>query len=318
MYHKLLLGSSVIIFFCILLSYTQTYNTKLLAIPLQPNVCNILSMSGGGAFGAIEIGILNKIKLPEYDLITGVSVGAINAGYLSYFNDKLLFLLGVSNMIDLYQQLKDDMIYKHNFFQIERTWSYYSTQPLRDTLTNQISNLKPINKKPTLIGSTNLDTGKIDIFNFPTYDKTNQIEIMMTSSAIPLLFEPIRYNGSLYVDGGTLSSEILNGFEEYLTDKKCSYYNITYISARPDLEEIKDIDTLETYIKRLINVVINSFDDVLISLTKTKCPTTKRGDIYHYYTLDDLKKYSALDFTHGIELIELGYNKNDYKRYDYC
>ena len=58
---------------------------------------NQLSFSGGGSFGAIEIGILKRILENEnenhqnnnkkYDLYTGISAGSLNAGFLSYFKD---------------------------------------------------------------------------------------------------------------------------------------------------------------------------------------------------------------------------------------
>lgn len=45
---------------------------------------NQLSFSGGGSFGAVEIGILkriNEIEPKNYDLYTGISAGALNAGF---------------------------------------------------------------------------------------------------------------------------------------------------------------------------------------------------------------------------------------------
>ena len=52
---------------------------------------NQLSFSGGGAFGATEIGILKNIIMNEphkkYDILTGISAGALNAGFLSYYTD---------------------------------------------------------------------------------------------------------------------------------------------------------------------------------------------------------------------------------------
>ena len=52
---------------------------------------NQLSFSGGGSFGAIEIGILKHViemnKYMKYDLYTGISAGALNAGVLSYYSD---------------------------------------------------------------------------------------------------------------------------------------------------------------------------------------------------------------------------------------
>ena len=53
---------------------------------------NQLSFSGGGSFGAVEIGILKRISEMEntnkkYDIYTGISAGALNSGFLSYFDD---------------------------------------------------------------------------------------------------------------------------------------------------------------------------------------------------------------------------------------
>ena len=53
------------------------------------NCLNQLSFSGGGALGAVEIGIAKRIMekddVKRYNLYTGISAGALNAGFLSYF-----------------------------------------------------------------------------------------------------------------------------------------------------------------------------------------------------------------------------------------
>ena len=49
-----------------------------------------LAFSGGGSFGAVEIGILKHLieeGLEPIDLYTGISAGALNAGFLSYYSD---------------------------------------------------------------------------------------------------------------------------------------------------------------------------------------------------------------------------------------
>ena len=46
-----------------------------------------LAFRGGGSFGAVEIGILKhliEVGLEPQDLYTGISAGALNAGFLSY------------------------------------------------------------------------------------------------------------------------------------------------------------------------------------------------------------------------------------------
>ena len=84
---------------------------------------NQLSFSGGGSLGAVEIGIIKKLSergLKKFDLYTGISAGALNAGLLSYFND---IDNGINLAEKIYSNLKNIPIYN-----INHTSSYiYST-----------------------------------------------------------------------------------------------------------------------------------------------------------------------------------------------
>ena len=114
-------------------------------------ICQVLSFSGGGSFGAVEVGILSQIALDNYDMITGVSAGGLNAGFLSYFNIDLsesntaksnyTLSNGIDNLAGIYFNLKNSDVYTHNFAQIHSTWSYYDTMPLRKTITKEIEKL---------------------------------------------------------------------------------------------------------------------------------------------------------------------------------
>jgi len=59
--------------------------------PEGMEMCRILSMSGGGSKGAYEAGALHSVfhtlKAPdaEYDVVSGVSVGAINSASMALF-----------------------------------------------------------------------------------------------------------------------------------------------------------------------------------------------------------------------------------------
>lgn len=54
-------------------------------------ICRALALRGGGTKGSYEVGVLNgfvKHLLPEdykYDVVVGVSIGAINAAILSLY-----------------------------------------------------------------------------------------------------------------------------------------------------------------------------------------------------------------------------------------
>jgi NTE family protein len=230
--------------------------------------CNILSLSGGGSFGALEIGILSSVTnshLHHYKLMTGVSVGGLNVGYLSYFRD---INEGIDKLRDIYINMKDDDVYRFNFIERNRL-SFYDTTPLRNTIKKI---LQPLGKQviPAIVGSSNLYTGYMDIFNLEDYNLEEKVKVLMTTSAIPIVFPPIELNNSLYVDGGIISNSIINGVEHTV---KCDTYEITYISTATPLEEdgTNNITNIYDYTKRVLEVVKYDFNNELAEIRNFYC-----------------------------------------------
>ena len=291
-----------------------------LAETLNHDVCNVLSLSGGGSFGAVEIGILKNIYLPKYDIITGISVGALNAGLLSYYNSKInnRFFDGIKKLENLYINMKNSDVYENDYLDIVKYWSYYSTKPFRKTIINTIKDLEyDIYTKDslTLIGSTNLRLSILETFEFSKYNKLNQVDILMASSALPFIFPPIIINNTVYVDGGTISNQILLGIKNRLN---CKFYNITYIEAHHNNQPNYNITSFYSYINRIIGTVYSSFDNQISIIAGLKC-TKPIGKIYYYYSNDErLNKYSMLNMELGQELINIGNSNYTYQTYDYC
>ena len=287
---------------------------------LNNDVCNILSLSGGGSFGAVEIGILRNIYLPQYDIITGISVGALNAGLLSYYNSKTndRFYDGIKKLENLYINMKNSDVYESDYLDIVKYWSYYSTKPFRKTISNIIKDLVyDIHTKnsQTLIGSTNLKLSILETFEFNKYNKLDQVDILMASSALPFIFPPITINETLYVDGGTISNQILLGIKNRLN---CKFYNITYIEAHHNNQPKDNITSFYSYINRIVGTVYSSFDNQISIIAGLKC-SKPIGKIYHYYSNDErLDDYSMLNMNLGQELLNIGSNNYTYQIYDYC
>ena len=63
----------------------------LISLVVSNDKCRVLVLEGGGDKGSYQAGVLKAFaeRLPkeeiEYDIITGISVGAINASFLSTF-----------------------------------------------------------------------------------------------------------------------------------------------------------------------------------------------------------------------------------------
>jgi predicted patatin/cPLA2 family phospholipase len=273
------------------------------------NALNQLSFSGGGAFGAVEIGILKRImeiKPKKYDLYTGISAGALNAGFLSYFDN---LNTGIKISENVYSSLRNRMV-----FDILPTTgtSVLNTEPLFKTLTKIINTLPGDPKIHTLIGATNLYSGNLDVYSFEDNDNYNKVLLLMSSSAIPGLFPPIAYKGNLYADGGTLSNEILQA------ETNSKYLNITYITPYDGyIYNNEPINSLTEMLKRTLSIIMENYNNPLATMNQNcKFPV---GEINKYYVSSKyLKGYNILNFDKGSELIDIGYNYVEHKKYIIC
>ena len=272
-------------------------------------VLNQLSFSGGGSFGAVEIGIIKNLmerQIIKFDLYTGISAGALNAGFLSYYSN---INEGITRAENIYKTINNRMVYK---LLPPTEVSLLNTEPLFNTL------LKVIEKMPnepvvhTLIGATNLYSGNLDVYTFEDNDDLNKVYLLMSSSAIPGLFPPIRYNGNQYADGGTLSNELLQ------VENSNQYINITFVTPYEGyIYDNTPINSLKEMIKRTINIVTSNFNNQMAKINQN-CENPI-GEINKYYVDPELLKgYNILNFDNGKELIDIGYNNVEHVKYKLC
>lgn len=271
---------------------------------------NQLSFSGGGSFGAVEIGILKRIletDNKQYDLYTGISAGALNSGFLSYFSD---LKSGVKAVEKIYSKLHNLMIY--NVFPPTGV-SVLNTDPLFKTLSGIIDNMPNDPVVNTLIGATNMYSGNLDVFSFEDNDDANKVLLMLSSSAIPGVFPPIKYNGQLYADGGTLSNELLQ-----VKGNTGKYINITYITPSQGYSYNDDpIDTLKEMLIRVFKIVSSNFNNPIVTLNQN-CDQPV-GEINKYFVSSEyLKEYNSLNFDNGQELIDIGYKYAQKQKLKLC
>lgn len=282
-----------------------------------------LAFSGGGSFGALEIGILKRIAerepIKKYDLYTGISAGALNAAFLSYYNTAYY---GAKIAETIYSGLKTRLVYSA----FPNTGiSLLNTAPLNNTITAVLRGMPLEPQVPTLIGATNLYSGNLDIFayNNQSYTLEDRVALLMASSAIPVAFPPITFMGSQYADGGTLSNELLDISPTATanTGGNSVYTNITYISSGEEYTyNDMPITNMREMVFRTIDIVRKNFNDPLSILYKT-CPNSglTRGEINHYYVLANYTaNYTMLNFDNGRELIDIGYKYAQSTKYMLC
>lgn len=260
---------------------------------------NQLAFSGGGAFGAVELGIIKKLQSEsntKYDIYTGISAGGINAGYLSHFTN---LDEGIKSAELFYSTIRNRMVYS---LKPVTNVSLLNTQPLKNTMGEIISKL-PKPSIQTYVGTTNLYSGNLDVYRYDLLDTCDErVDLLMCTSAIPIVFPPINFKNSQYADGGTLQNELINVLHDQ------SYLNITFIT--PSVGSIynnEPITSLSQMAIRTGQVVMNSWNNAIPKLN-VNCDKPI-GEINKYYVDPKyLTGYNMLNFDTGKELIDIGYN----------
>jgi NTE family protein len=288
--------------------------------PISTDVCNVLALSGGGSFGAVQMGVLealigSSVAPDRYDIITGISAGGLNAAFLSYSTNVSAALPQIR---DIYANLTTAQIYTNDMFHIFSTYGVYSTDPLKATLSQIIDSHTPVVDGPiTLIGATNLEAQTLDVFR---YDQatllTERLDVLMSTSAIPIVFPPHTMNGLLYVDGGVISNEMI---QQAVSQKSCGFYNFTFVSAATASTTNRTIDGFFSYVSAVGALLLNTFDYQLAEYESVACSGTPRGLIQACFPISpQLAKYSILDFNNGALLYDLGRAGFECINYQFC
>lgn len=288
--------------------------------PIIADVCSVLALSGGGSFGAVQMGVLDSLIrsgiAPEmYDIITGISAGGLNAAFLSYSANVSAALPQIRN---IYANLTTAQIYTNDIFRIFSTYGVYSTAPLVNTLTQIIKSHIPITGGPiTLIGATNLVAQSLDVFRYDQATSiTEMVDVLMSTSAIPIIFPPHSMNGLLYVDGGVISNEMI---QQAVSQKSCGFYNFTFVSAATAAITNRTINGFFSYVSAVGSLLLNTFDYQLAEYESVVCSGLPRGIIQACFPVSPLlTQYSILDFNSGALLYDLGNAGFECVNYQFC
>jgi len=165
-----------------------------------------LVLSGGGSKGAYQVGALKHIlgeKHVQYDAFCGVSVGAINCGFLSMFSTGQE-QQSIDALHDLWSELDNSKIYKRwwPFGRWHAIWkkSFFDSSPLHKLLRGHLSLEKIRNSgKYVCVGTVSLSSGKYTIFD---HHSDHFIDAVIASASFPGMLTPVSFLGQLWSDGG--------------------------------------------------------------------------------------------------------------------
>lgn len=198
-----------------------------------------LVLSGGGARGAYEVGVLSYIfgelsaahGVPRLDLISGTSVGAINGAFVGSVIDDpvagLAHLGGVWRQLNLSDVLGFGMLHARRLHRLvlggRRGSGLFDAIPMSDIIRRSLNwrqlarNIREGRLRALTVTATHVPTGRPVCFvdRSPTIPLPRQLpraiqvrpthiypQHVLASAAIPVVFPPVFIQNELYCDGG--------------------------------------------------------------------------------------------------------------------
>ena len=167
-----------------------------------------LVLSGGGSKGAYQLGVLKKwmgVEGRDYDVICGVSVGALNAAGLAMtpMGHPAEAIAWLENFW-LENVKGTSSIYKRwfPFGRLHSLWlkSVYDSTPLIELVNKAVDMQKiAVSGKQIRVGAVCLDDGE---YHYGTEDDPDFAKWVLASSSFPVFLKPIEIGGKLWSDGG--------------------------------------------------------------------------------------------------------------------
>ena len=265
-----------------------------------------LVLSGGGAKGLAHVGVLKTLDSlgVRVDYIAGTSMGAVvGALYASGYTGQQLDSIIRSTNFDL---LISDKVPRNSktFFERKNAEKYILTLPFNKFKIQLPSSISRGQNVFNLLSKLTLNVSGIDDFSklpIPFYciatdiqtgqevvlDHGNLAQAIAASSALPTLFQPVKLNNKLLMDGG-----IVNNFPiEGLLSKNLDF--IIGVDVQDDLLQDDELNSVSN-----IMLQINNFRAVEELKEKSKL-----SDIY---IKPDVGDFSIISFGQGAPIIEQG------------
>lgn len=242
-------------------------------IPSQTPAKIALVLGAGASKGFAHIGVLKILetsKVPIH-MIVGTSVGSFvgslyASGYDAYALQKISLPLEKSDIVEL--TLPDN-----GFLKGER---------LRDFINKKVKNA-PIEKLkiPFYAVATDIKTGEIAVFN-----AGNTGMAVQASCSIPGVFQPARFSGASYVDGGVVDPLAVDVARKYGADV------VIAVDISSGVDTVVPTSTIETIMK-----------SIQIMYSKMSQPSISQADV----VIKPLVGFvGSADFNHRNEAIMEG------------
>ena len=233
-----------------------------------------LAMSGGGARGVAHAGVLKALEEMDVKIsfISGTSAGSIVGALYAYGYKP----------DDIFDIVKEVSMFKS----VRPAWAWtglLTMDGLKELLiTSMPENSFEALRIPLRIAATEIRKGEAHYFT-----AGELVPAIVSSCSIPAVFNPVSYNGGLYVDGGicdNLPSKVIREDCDFLIGSHCNPISTTF-----------DAKSLRVVIERSLLMAIYG--------------NTKQSKTYCDLVIEPKKldKFSSFEIAKAKEIFDIGY-----------
>ena len=267
---------------------------------------NILTLSGGGTRGAFGAGLLygwtDRGDIPEFDVVTGVSTGAVMAPFVFLGGDEL------EKVKDFYTTSFTEDIYTSSWFSFFGFAYLMDPEPLKqlflknfdEALLNRVA-VEHAKGRRLYIGTTNIDTGQQIVWDMGAIASSNRsdkyqrfADIIYASAAMPIYLPPQFISVDIddeqyyqmHVDGGIYAHVFMVGLLvqwseilDFREDANLNFDVTVYTIANRKYRNRADYDPVEQSPSSVIAAYLETETDLLFdrSVYRLYDSTAQRG-----------------------------------------
>lgn len=168
-----------------------------------------LVLAGGGGKGAYQAGVLKVLKeqgmLDDVSAISGASIGAVNA--MLYAMNDMELLYRAWNEIDM------DTVFAIDPAMLAEKRMYFSRNEMLAMFEKYIdmekikADTQDIYVSISRLNDTTLEPEQVEYRKLEDYDTETIRQILLASTALPIMYEAVEIEGKKYRDGGLLDNE---------------------------------------------------------------------------------------------------------------
>ena len=232
-------------------------------------------MSGGGTKGSFEAGalwqmarMLNGTDM-HYDVLSGISVGAINSAAFSLF-PKGKELEATDFLKDIWMNMKSEDVYADwpgfvPYQAIVNKSSLYDTSPLHNYLQTKLDEHNGTLNRKMMTAAVDVETGQFVVTDFDDLKPDEFVDGIVTSASVPFVFPPTKFRG------------------KYLMDALSCGWNVNMLSAIEKCMEIVDDPS---------NIIVDII--VMYPETNQRLNETDQSTFENYMRANSLHSYYVL------------------------